>query len=1011
MGFEDYYKLAFEYLEKNPDQAYICLGYAHMLCQNLEIKAELEKAMVMLEEECNISVKPTSIVIVSYNCCYMLQKNIESIRETLPEGSYVIYVIDNASTDGVDEWLSMQEDIVFVRNEENTGFAPACNQAVSIADEIGDTESDIFLLNNDTRLAPASLFWLKMGLYENDKIGATGSISNYAGNEQQVELAFKLPSDYIEYGKNNNIYLMDPYEERVRLSGFAMLIRRQAYRAVGGMDERFAPGYFEDDDLSVKITGLGYKLLLCKNSFIYHAGSQSFSKRDNINDLLINHRRLFIEKHGFDIISYAKPRYDLISQIKYKKDDAFNVLVVGSGLCADAKYIRGLYKKADVISLEKNAELRNACGSSETVIPDVNTLKLLLDRAVFNVLIFEDGDFKNFTREEIDAIGSVCRSDCQVIRNCNSAGGVDLSLVKLIIWDMDDTFWLGTISEMEVSVSPIMDRLIRDLSYRGIINSISSKNDEKSVMDKLKETGLQDFFVFNNINWLSKGPQIAEKIKAMGLRPENVLFIDDNKRNLQEAVYSCPGIMVSEPHIIPMLAEYVNATGKTDALLKRLKQYQLLEEKTSAKAEYTSGEDFLYDSQIKVHIFTGRENCRNQVDRIADLVGRSNQLNFTKKRSGVEELLGEIDNAGDACGYISCQDKFGDYGIVGFYCLVKGRLEHFLFSCRTLGMGVESAVYEYLNCPEISIQQPVAVELSVEGHAPWVDIIVGKEPDGEDFEIQNRNDNLHILLKGPCDLDTIVTYLPYNNMETEFNYINSKGFVTTGQNHSCHIVETDRCSGSEIRELVSQAPFLIYGDFETELFVKKYDVICYSLLPDCHAGLYKNKKTGLYVSFGSKNFDLTDEKNWQSYIEGSAPNHGFGFDRNILESFRENWEFCGCSSSEMIIENLDYILEHIKGNPLILLLLGSEVEYEGENREFEKHAPHHKRVNEALRMYLEQRGDKNIRLVNATDFIHDQEDFLDSTNHYSRKVYHSLAEKIRIIIDEVFGRIAKDHEQ
>lgn len=1002
MRFEDYYKLAFEYLNTNPNQAYLCLQYAHMLCSDESVKAELNDAMNMLHSECGVQVKNTAIVIVSYNCKYMLQKNIESIRNTLPDDSYIIYVVDNASSDGVTEWLEMQEDIILIKNTENVGFAPACNQAVITADQIGDTDSDIFLLNNDTRLAEASLFWLKMGLYESDNVGAAGSISNYAGNEQQVDIMFDMPSDYLEYGRNNNVFMTQPYEERVRLSGFAMLIKRSAWNSAGGMDEDFAPGYFEDDDLSVKISKEGYRQLLCKNSFIYHAGSQSFSKRDNINTLLDNHRKLFLEKHGFDIISYAKPRYELISQIKYGIDDVFNVLVVGSGLSADAKYIRSIYPRADIVSLEKNTSLRTVAEKVETVLPSANILKRLISKPVFNVLIFDAREIHNYTQEEIDIIASVCMPGCQVIKNPVNSSNIDLKKVKLIIWDMDDTFWMGTISEGDVSISPIMARLVIDLTERGIINSISSKNDEKIVMDKLAQNGIDKLFVFNNINWQAKGPQIAEKLSLMGLRAENVLFIDDNPRNLQEAVYTCPGLMISEPYIIPKISEYVNASVRTDREHSRLRQYQLLEKKNSAKAEYAQGEEFLYDSEIKAYVYRGEKACRLEIDRLTDLVGRANQLNYTKCRRSRDELIEDLKTAGDNCGYIRVADKFGDYGVVGFFCFDENAvLKHFLFSCRTLGMGVERAIYKYLNSPILTVIQPVAAEITETDMAPWVEISEIVESETTDISVQASEeikDGKHILLKGPCDMDSIAVYLPYQNMETEFNYINSLGFITTGQNHTMHMVEASECSDEEIVEILREVPFLIRGDFETDIFDKEYDVICYSLLPDCHAGLYRNIETGKYISFGSKNYDLTDISNMDGYISGSIQNHGFRFTEGIIREFSKNWEFMGCTPLDKLIENLEFICSHVKGNPRIIFMLGSEKEYEGENTEFANHAMWHREVNERVKVFASQRA--NIECINTTDYIDRQSCFLDSTNHYSREVYHRLAERLMELADK-----------
>lgn len=106
----------------------------------------------------------TLIIIISYNACEMMKENIYAIRKTVRE-AYHIYVIDNASTDGAAEWLLSQEkkydDITVICNAENVGFPRARNQGVKLSFDSGDRESDIFILNNDTRLCNNSLYNLK----------------------------------------------------------------------------------------------------------------------------------------------------------------------------------------------------------------------------------------------------------------------------------------------------------------------------------------------------------------------------------------------------------------------------------------------------------------------------------------------------------------------------------------------------------------------------------------------------------------------------------------------------------------------------------------------------------------------------------------------------------------------------------------------------------------------------------------------------------------------------------
>ncbi len=409
-NYELYYMLGFYYLPENLDQAYLCFQNALFYCHNEEDSATILADMENLEQTGKIRVRNTAIVIVSYNACYFMQKNIENIRKSLPEGSYRIVAVDNASTDGVAEWLQEQDDIVLLKNAENKGFAPACNQGARVLQDY-----DIFLLNNDTRLAPNALFWLRMALYENEKIGAAGSCSNYAGNGQQIEVEFTLPDEYLQYGASVNVPMREPYEERVRLSGFAMLVRSDVWKATGGMDEDFAPGYFEDDDLSMKILKAGYRLLYCRNSFIYHAGSQSFAKNPDVEQIIIDHYQLFIKKYGFDILNYVNADQKMIREIPYQKEDAFNILQIGSGIGADLKYIRTKYPHANVIGVEPAAVLYEISKKTDTVFRNTAELKNVFQRPVFQVLMVAKKRYAGLSKEDMEIIESVCLPGCIVL--------------------------------------------------------------------------------------------------------------------------------------------------------------------------------------------------------------------------------------------------------------------------------------------------------------------------------------------------------------------------------------------------------------------------------------------------------------------------------------------------------------------------------------------------------------------------------------------------------------------
>lgn len=578
---------------------------------------------------------------------------------------------------------------------------------------------------------------------------------------------------------------------------------------------------------------------------------------------------------------------------------------------------------------------------------------------------------------------------------------INLEKIKLIIWDMDETFWKGTLSEGNVVCPEEHVLLIKLLAVDGIVNSISSKNDYESVIAELEkiEKGLSQYFVYNNINWDDKGIQIIDKLKNMNLRAENTLFIDDNLRNLEEVLVTNPGIMIASPNVIPAIIEKLTEQisrngGPRDWEKKRLEQYHLLETKFHASKKYESNEAFLYNSDIRVEIHF---DCLNEIDRITELVARTNQLNYTKNRVGKDELEKQITNDWNRSAYIIVRDKFGDYGIVGFYCYstFEKTMIHFLFSCRILGMGVEQYIYNRMGCPPITIAEPIASKLELGKNVDW--ILENTEMTKSEQLSEFKSNRKRILLKGPCDLSAIDQYLIGGSVTSEFNFVNNKGFVTTGQNHSVHIYEGNVLE-DEIQILFNDAPFLIRQDFETMIFKKEYSVICYSLLPDCHAGLYQHKETGLYISFGSVNFDLTDENNWAGYIEGTIPNHFFPFTENILKEFREKWTFIGTTPDDVLMYNLEYMYENIPGSPIIVLLLGSEIEYEGDNAEFADHARRHARVNRMIEEFVSDKP--RMKLINMTDYITSMEDYEDSINHFSRRVYYNIATKIVEYINE-----------
>ncbi|MBR3516837.1 MAG: glycosyltransferase family 2 protein [Lachnospiraceae bacterium] len=278
----------------NQKQAWLSYQHACYLCKDASEKQRLSEKMDALQT----SVAPAAIVIVSYQSQKLIRECLESIRRTSGADEYSIIVVDNASTDGAREYLQKQNDITLVCNEKNEGFPKACNQGI----EVAAPGEDIFFLNNDTRMTHNALYWLRMGLYESEDTGAAGCVGNYAGVGQIVELMLATPESYTDYAYLRNQPMQNPYADAKILCGFAMLVRRSVIDAYGGMDEAFTPGYYEDTDLSLRIRSKGYRLRICHNSFIYHAGGQSFNKRKDLDEFTDRNLLLLVNRWGTDFM-------------------------------------------------------------------------------------------------------------------------------------------------------------------------------------------------------------------------------------------------------------------------------------------------------------------------------------------------------------------------------------------------------------------------------------------------------------------------------------------------------------------------------------------------------------------------------------------------------------------------------------------------------------------------------------------------------------------------------------
>ena len=573
---------------------------------------------------------------------------------------------------------------------------------------------------------------------------------------------------------------------------------------------------------------------------------------------------------------------------------------------------------------------------------------------------------------------------------------MDYSSLKLVIWDLDDTFWKGTLSEGPISFIEKNVSIVRSLDDHGIVNTICSKNDKQPVLDELHKIGLEDVFVFKSIDWTPKGPRIAKLIKDMGLRPVNCLFIDDNPVNCNEALHYSKDLNVASPQVLPELEDYLANSVVSDPEHQRRKRYQILEAKQKAKDEYSDNLDFLYDSDTRVEI---HHDCLAKIDRIEELVKRTNQLNFTKIRSTREELVKICADTSIDTGYVTVSDRFGDYGVVGFYAVKDGVCLHFLFSCRTIGQGVEQYVYSVLGYPTLNVVGEVISMLTLAPAPAWINqSIESKKKQIFDSGLSKGR----IILKGACDLKVMSEYLNTNNVIEEFTYVTDSNKWIEHQNHSVNYLQWTSLSNEQRERLLEDCVFNDKDMFASSMFDDNVAILFLSTMIEPNLGVYRRKKDGFKIAFGEFLYPLTDPSNWKAYVEGTVFTAGNKFTYEWLQHFSTLYEFEGPLDENQIIQNAEKTLDRVSKKTIVCYLLGSETPFLNNSQPaYDDRHLTYKKLNNLYRELA--RRNNRVRLIDFNDYINGQDDFTNNINHFQRRVYYQVATRANELIQEVIG--------
>ena len=570
--------------------------------------------------------------------------------------------------------------------------------------------------------------------------------------------------------------------------------------------------------------------------------------------------------------------------------------------------------------------------------------------------------------------------------------------IKLVIWDLDETFWKGTLSEEGIEEIKENTEIVKILSSRGIINSISSKNNFDSARKKLIELGVWEYFIFPSINWQPKGIAIRDLIENCQLRDINVLFIDDNHLNLKEAKFYNENLNIAEPQFIQSILSHLSFKGKEDQKLSRLAQYKILEKKSSAKKLFQNDNlKFLESSNIQVELIQN-DNILLNINRVVELLERTNQLNFTKIRSKKTEISSLLNDSDYNCALVRVKDNFGDYGLVGFYALniKQNHLQHFTFSCRILNLGIAQYIYSILNFPSIKIVPEVAEQLD-KITPNWISEISKNDKILTSNSKKNNNSKLRIFFKGGCDLQQMIFYLNANNFDIfeETNYVGENNFPIH-QEHTQILLDSQSLS-QEHKDYVQNTSFLPFADskyYKTSLFEAKYDCVIISVLMDYTNELYLHKTKNILLPLGGYYNNWSDEENDETLLD-SYVKKNVNVERDTLHKFRKYFKHIGQITPDKFTENLNSLRNLIDSNVPIIFINGAELE--SPNPKEKLALSRHIIMNKTLDKFIEKSD--NTFLLDVREIVTNSKQLLNNIRHYDRESYKKLSLELLSILN------------
>ncbi len=293
---------------------------------------------------------------------------------------------------------------------------------------------------------------------------------------------------------------------------------------------------------------------------------------------------------------------------------------------------------------------------------------------------------------------------------------------KVIVLDLDNTLWGGVIGEDGVDGIQLSNhkegqryydfqKQLKRMKERGVLLAIASKNNLEDVKPIFEQSDMllkESDFVSKKISWNSKSQSIKEIEEDLNITEGGFVFVDDNpvERNIVKG--ECKEVVVPDfPEDTTALSVFAEDLYKKYFRLPRLlnedkkktEMYFSASKRSEAKKACNNIDDYIKSLEISLDIHEMRED---EIARVAQLCGKTNQFNLTTKRYTESDIKAMFEASDYDIFVTYVSDKYGNDGLTSVLILKKESkqisIDTFLMSCRVMGRKIENAIInEVLN--------------------------------------------------------------------------------------------------------------------------------------------------------------------------------------------------------------------------------------------------------------------------------------------------------------------------